>query len=79
MFFRNSIFDTLELRNNIETTLDTLVQFLNSAAQSKPGEPQYEVKLMADEMRNVRTINYNLAVLNLALEALSGCTKHLVS
>ena len=70
MFFRNSIFDTLELRNNVEMADDTLVQFLNSAAQSLPGQSSYNlVKLMADEMKNVRTINYNLAVLNSGLRS----------
>lgn len=70
MFFRNSIFDTIDIRSNVEMADDTLVQFLNSGAQVIPGQSNFNLaKVMADEMKNVRTINYNLAVLNSGLRS----------
>ena len=76
LFFENSIFDSLELRKDGKMDLDLLVQVINNASSSLPGENNNAlVQNIVQEMKNVRTINFNLALLNTGLRSPSWMNK----
>ena len=73
LFFENSIFDSLGLRKDGKMDLDLLVQVINNASSSLPGENNNAlVQNIVQEMMNVRTMNFNLALLNTGLRSPLG-------